>query len=119
MRAGRTPHLLDDVGADADVVGVVDGGDPEAEDVRAIRGLRLEVLAPVDHAQGVDRVANGLGHLGPLLVEHKAVCEDRFVGRDTVRRDRRQQGALEPPPARAQCLFQSVTASRVVTLGRP
>mgnify|MGYP006082779843 CR=1 FL=1 len=54
-------------------LGVVGGGDPQAQHVSTEGRLLLLVAAALDDLHGVDDVAERLGHLVPLLVEHEAV----------------------------------------------
>ena len=79
-----------------DVARVVDARDPQAQHVGAERRLALRVLAALDDQARVDDVAQGLGHLGAALVEHKAVRQHALVRRAAGGGDGRQQRRLEP-----------------------
>ena len=78
---------LDDLGADADIVGVVRRAHPHAQDVGA--GLLHHVLRR-------DRVAERLRHLAPVLVEHEAVRQHHVERRDAARAAAFQQRGMKP-----------------------
>ncbi len=78
---------LEDFRADAQIVGVVRGADPHAQDV----GARL-----LDHVLRRGDVAGRLRHLAALLVEHEAVREHHVEGRAAARAARFQQRGVEP-----------------------
>mmetsp|Transcript_13162 Transcript_13162/g.33385 ORF Transcript_13162/g.33385 Transcript_13162/m.33385 type:complete len:241 (-) Transcript_13162:810-1532(-) len=104
--------LLDDPGADQHVTGVVDGARPQAENIRAKRGLKFLVLAAVDDAERVDHVADALGHLRALLVQHKPVGDNGLVGRVSRIGHRSQQRALEPPAMLVIALQNNIRRKR-------
>ena len=69
---GKVPHGLAPLGVEAHVVaGRVAGDEVEAQGVRAVL---------VGHLQGVDAVAQGLGHLAALVVPDQTVDEDGVEG---------------------------------------
>ena len=75
--AERIPELavgfdigLDDVGTDAQVLGIVGAHGPQPQDLRT----RL-----ADHVLRRHHIAERLRHLAPVLVEHEAVRHDRVV----------------------------------------
>ena len=78
---------LEDLRADAHVVGIVRRAHPQAQDVGA--GLLHHVLRR-------DRVAERLRHLAALLVEHEAVGQHHVEGRDAARAAALQQRGMEP-----------------------
>ena len=78
---------LQDLGADAQVVRVVGGRDPQAQDVGA--GLP-------DHVLGRDRVAERLRHLLPALVEDEAVGQHDVEGRAVAGAAGLDQRGVEP-----------------------
>jgi len=78
---------LQDLFADPLVVRIVDQGHPQTQDVGA--GF-------LDDGQGVGRIALGLGHLLPLLVEGEAVGQDRLERGAATGAAAFQQGRLEP-----------------------
>ena len=64
--------MLQDFAADAQVLRIVRGYDPDAQDIRAIL---------VDHVLRCRRIAERLGHLAALVVQHEAVGQHRVIGR--------------------------------------
>jgi hypothetical protein len=76
-----------DLVGDADVVAVVHGRGPDAQDFRAVF---------VDDLLGRDHVAHGLGHLAALAAHHVAVGQHGLVGRHAARADGDQKRAVEP-----------------------
>mmetsp|Transcript_6510 Transcript_6510/g.12488 ORF Transcript_6510/g.12488 Transcript_6510/m.12488 type:complete len:229 (-) Transcript_6510:1230-1916(-) len=90
--------LLENGVTDPDVTAVVATGDPETEQVDPVRGLELLVVAALDDLHRADHVTERLAHFVPLLVEHKAVCDDGLVGSLPPGGDAREQGALKPAP---------------------
>ena len=85
--------LVDALFADHDVVAVILGGDPEADDVRAVffdvglGGLRFFVAALALLA---------LGNFFAVGIHHEAVSQDRFERGRAVAGQGEQQGGLEP-----------------------
>ena len=96
--AVRLRHLLHDAGANEHIGCVVHAGHPQPQGVRPIRRLLLLVGAALNQAPGVNHVANGLAHLLPLLVQHKAVGQHTLVRRLARGRHAGEQAALEPAP---------------------
>ncbi len=78
---------LDDVGADAEILGIVGAHGPEAQDLGA--GL-------ADHVLRRHHIAERLRHLAPVLVDDEAVRDHRLVGRAAARAASFQQRGLEP-----------------------
>ncbi len=72
---------------DADVVTIILGRDPEAQDFRPIF---------LDHFIGSDDVAGRLGHFLAGPVHHKTMGQHRFVGTDAPGAHRSQQGTVKP-----------------------
>ncbi len=94
QEAERVPELaigldigLDDVGADAKVLGIVRAHGPEPQDL----GARL-----ADDVLGRHHIAERLRHLAPILVHHEAVGDHGVVGRAAARAARLQKRRLEP-----------------------
>src|SRR5690606_16231943 len=82
-------HALHELGGHLDVHPVVHGGHPQAQDVGAVL---------FDDVEGVDDVAERLGHLAAFAIHHEAVGDDPLVGRLAPGGHRRQEGGLEPAP---------------------
>jgi len=80
-------HALQNLFADAVVLGEVDGQRPQPQDIRAIVAHQVE---------RVDRIAQRLGHFHALLVHRKAVGQHRIIGRPPTRAAALQQARLEP-----------------------
>ena len=78
---------LDDVLADAQVLGEIRRRRPQAQDLRAVLFR--------DHLGG-ERVAQALGHLAALLVQHEAMGEHAAIRRVAARAHAFQQRGLEP-----------------------
>ena len=78
---------LEDFRADALVVGIIDAGDPEPQDVRA----RL-----LDHVLREGLVAERLRHFPPLLVEREAMRQHDVERRAPARAAAFEQRGLEP-----------------------
>mmetsp|Transcript_12092 Transcript_12092/g.17482 ORF Transcript_12092/g.17482 Transcript_12092/m.17482 type:complete len:349 (-) Transcript_12092:1650-2696(-) len=95
--ARRIRHLAHDVAANAHVSRVVHRGNPKAQDIGTKGRLLLLVLAALNNEPGVNDVAERLGHLEPLLVEHEPVRKHSLVGCNAVGSNRREQRRLEPP----------------------
>ena len=72
---------------DADVLLVVGGGHPHAQDLRA---------ELVDDLLRGDDVADGFRHLAPFGVDHVAVGQDGLVGGHVAGAHRGEQGGMEP-----------------------
>ena len=60
-----------DLVGDADILGIIRGDHPDAQDIGAIL---------VDDGLGIHRVAQGFGHLPALPVEHETVGQHRVIG---------------------------------------
>ena len=92
--AQRVPELaigldigLDDLRADAEVLGVVRAHGPEPQDL----GARL-----ADHVLRRHHVAERFRHLAPVLVDDEAVRHHRVIGRAAARAACLEQRGLEP-----------------------
>ena len=77
----------EDLAIARDVVGGIDGRDPQAHDVGT---------AGVAFLVRVDDVAERLGHLAALAVKREALGDDRLVGSCAVRAHRGHKRAHEP-----------------------
>ena len=80
-------HALEDLVRDGEFARVVGRGHPQADDLGA------HFAAHVLRRHGV---AQRLGHLLALAIDHKSVRQHGFIGRAPVRRDPGQQRAVEP-----------------------
>ena len=80
-------HALEDLVADAVILGVIDAQRPQADDVRAV-GFH--------HLQWIDRVAEALGHLLALGIHREAVGEHLIIGRAAAGDASFEQRGLEP-----------------------
>ena len=79
--------MLEDLRADAQILGVIRGDDPEPQDVGA--ALLHDVLRR-------DDVAERFRHLAPVLVEHEAMRQHRLVGRAAARAAGFEQRGMKP-----------------------
>ena len=79
--------VLQDLGADAEILGIVRADHPEPQDVGA---------ALLHHVLRRDDVAERFRHLAAVLVEHEAVGQHRLVGRAAARAAGFQQRGMEP-----------------------
>ena len=80
-------HALQDLVANAVVLGEIDRQRPQPDDVRAI-GLH--------HLDRIDRVAETLGHLAPVARHCEAVGQDGVERRAAARGAAFEQRGLEP-----------------------
>ena len=85
----------EDLVGDADVVAVVHGRRPQAQDFRAVL---------VDDLLRLHAVAERFRHLAALAVHHVAVGENLAVGRDAARAEGGQQRTVEPAPVLVRAL---------------
>ena len=78
----RVGQAVEDLPRHPDVLGVVLGSDPQAEDLGAV--LRQQIVE-------TDHVAERLRHLAALTVDEEAVGQHAQVGRPAARRHRLEQ----------------------------
>ena len=74
---------LQDFAPDAQIVGIIGRGHPQAQNI----GARI-----LDDGLRRNDIADRFGHLLPLLVEHEAVGQNHVVGRTPARAAALQQG---------------------------
>ena len=72
-------QLPEDAGPDRHISGVVNGAHPEAQHVRAERGILLLVLASLDDHHRIDNVAEGFAHLPTFLIKRKTMGQHSLV----------------------------------------
>ena len=89
-------QLPQDAGADRHISGVVNGADPQTQNVRAVGGILFLVLATLDDHHRINDVAEGFAHLPPLLIQGKTMGQDPFVRSMAIDGHGGEQRALEP-----------------------
>ena len=78
---------FEDLRSDAQIVGVIRGADPQAQNIGA--GIGDDLLRR-------DHIAERFRHFAALLIQHEAVSENRVIGRAVARAAGFQQRGMEP-----------------------